>query len=79
MIKMNHCQKNAKTEVTVISELRWKSVPTNGHSTEFFEVILPLVIAQGLLYRWAEHSADLFILNFNWGREKDTPNYTKAM
>ena len=45
MIKMNHHRKNSRTKMTVISELRWKSVPTNGHSTVFFEVILPLAIA----------------------------------
>ena len=35
-----------------------------------------IVPRQGLLYRWTEHSTDLFFLNFNWGRKKDTPNYT---
>ena len=43
--------------MTLISKLRWKSVPTNGHSTVFFEVILPQVIASSL-YR--KHSPDTY-------------------
>jgi hypothetical protein len=42
------------------------------------EVVLQngILLRQGLLYRWTEHSADFLKNDYNWGREKGCPNYT---